>query len=161
MTNFGQSNIDRFGSRCVSWSQKVGPKGGCPESGGPKFVFFFHVPPLFSLFSSLSGGLFVEFWWCSKRRALKCSRSGCLVKPSTRTVLVLVPTRGCPVLYHDLDLGSVGLVGNSLHVDQLHSLVFEQLPLLVVEQLLNFQYNNFWNRTSWECFVKKIAFDQV
>ena len=127
-------------------------------------MFFFHVPPLFSLFSSLSGGLLVEFWWCSKRRALKCSRSGCRVKPPTRTVLVLVPTpgcpvlsvltTGCPVLYHDLDLGSVGWLGTFCMSNQLLFLVFEQLPLLVVEQLLILQSNNFWNRISWECFVK-------
>ena len=60
------------------------PKGGGPKGGGPKFrAFFFPVPPQNSFFSSLSGGLLVEFWWCLKRRGPVCTfgLSGCRVKP--------------------------------------------------------------------------------
>ena len=46
-----------------------GPKGGGPKGGGPKISRFFSpLPPQNSFFSSLSGGLLVEFWWCLKRR---------------------------------------------------------------------------------------------
>ena len=39
----------------------VSPEGW----GGPKFrVFFFPLPPPFSIFFCLSGCLLVEFWWC-------------------------------------------------------------------------------------------------
>ena len=61
-------------------------------SHGPPFpwtaqnfaLFFFPLPPQNSFFSSLSGCLLVEFWWCLKARTLKCARlefSGCRVKP--------------------------------------------------------------------------------
>ena len=63
---------------CWSGEPKGGsPKGGCktrksgaPEGWGAKFsLFFFPLPLPFSLFfSSLSGGLLVEFWWCLKCR---------------------------------------------------------------------------------------------
>ena len=36
--------------------------------GGPNFALFSPVPPQNSFFSSLSGSLCVEFWWCLKRR---------------------------------------------------------------------------------------------
>ena len=37
--------------------------------GAHNFALFFSpVPPQNSFFSSLSGGLLVEFWWCLKRR---------------------------------------------------------------------------------------------
>ena len=51
-------------------SKGGGPEGGGPEGegrrvGGPKFRAFFPSPALiFILFLSLSGSLFVEFWWC-------------------------------------------------------------------------------------------------
>ena len=65
---------------------KVGPKGvGARRGGRPKISrFFFSLPPETSLFLLSLGGLLVEFWWCLKRRALKCVRlefSGCRVKP--------------------------------------------------------------------------------
>ena len=45
------------------------PKGGAPKGGEPKISrFFFPLPPQNSFFSSLSGCLLVEFWWCLKRR---------------------------------------------------------------------------------------------
>ncbi len=45
--------------------RRVGPR----RVGGPKISrFFFTLPPQNSFFSSLSGGPFVEFWWCLKRR---------------------------------------------------------------------------------------------
>ena len=40
-----------------------GPKGGGPKCGGRNFALF-PVRPQNSFFSSLSGGLLVEFWWC-------------------------------------------------------------------------------------------------
>ena len=55
--------------------RRVGPHSvgvrrvGARRVGGPKFrSFFFRLPPPFSLFLSLSGGLLVEFWWRLKRR---------------------------------------------------------------------------------------------
>ena len=48
------------------------------------FALFFPSPAAELFFSSLSGGLLVEFWWCFEGRALKCARlefSGCCVKP--------------------------------------------------------------------------------
>ena len=45
-----------------------GPEGvGGLKGGGPKISLFFPCPQN-SFFSSLSGGLLVEFWWCLKRR---------------------------------------------------------------------------------------------
>ena len=42
-----------------------GPQGGGPNGGEPKNDFaFFPSPAQNSFFSSLSGGLLVEFWWC-------------------------------------------------------------------------------------------------
>ena len=41
------------------------PSVGPPSAGPPKSsLFFFPLPPQNSFFSSLSGGLLVEFWWC-------------------------------------------------------------------------------------------------
>ena len=52
-----------------------------PSPGPPKIsLFFFPLPPQNSFFSSLSGCLLVEFWWCFlKTGALKCARLGSLV----------------------------------------------------------------------------------
>ena len=45
------------------------------SAGPPNFSLFFALPPPFSLFSSLSGCLLVEFWWCLRSdRTLKCAR---------------------------------------------------------------------------------------
>ena len=61
-----------------------GPKGGGPEGwgarrvGGLKFRAFFPLPPQNSFFSSLSGGLLVEFWWCLKRRGAQMCTFGVL-----------------------------------------------------------------------------------
>ena len=41
------------------------------------------------------------------------------------------------LLYHDVDLELVGLIGKTWFVEQLLLLVVEQFPLLVVEQLSN------------------------
>ena len=43
-----------------------GRVGGAPKGGGAKLRGFFPSPDTspFSLFLSLSGCLFVEFWWC-------------------------------------------------------------------------------------------------
>ena len=46
------------------------PKGWGPERVGPRrvggqnFALFLPFPATVSLFLCLSGGLFVEFWWC-------------------------------------------------------------------------------------------------
>ena len=69
------------------WGPKGGgPKGGGPKGGGPKggvpkiSLFFFPLPPQNSFFSSLSGCLLVECWWCFvKTGSLKCARLGSLV----------------------------------------------------------------------------------
>ena len=61
--------------------EKVGPRRvvGARRVGGPKFrAFFFPVPPQNSFFSSLSGGLLVEFWWCLKRRGAQMCTFGVL-----------------------------------------------------------------------------------
>ena len=61
-----------------------GPKGGGPKGGGPKgggaqnFALFFPLLPQNSFFSSLSGGLLVEFWWCLKRRGAQMCTFGVL-----------------------------------------------------------------------------------
>ena len=56
-----------------------GPKGGGPKGGGPKISrFIFPVPPQNSFFSSLSGSLLVEFWWCLKRRDAQMCTFGVL-----------------------------------------------------------------------------------
>ena len=65
-------------------------KGGAPKGGGPKISRFFFPPPATIVFLlSLSWGPCVEFWWCLKRRALKCARlefSGCRVRaPAARS----------------------------------------------------------------------------
>ena len=55
------------------------PKGGGPKGGGPKISRFFSpVPPQNSFFSSLSGGLLVEFWWCLKHRGAQMCTFGVL-----------------------------------------------------------------------------------
>ena len=43
------------------------PSRDRPPPDRPNFRAFFPVPPQNSFFSSLSGGLLVEFWWCSSR----------------------------------------------------------------------------------------------
>ena len=77
------------------WARRVVPEGwgpkprkiGGPKGGGPKIsrFFFFPLPPQNSFFSSLSGGLLVEFWWCFEAPgALQCARlefSGGRVQP--------------------------------------------------------------------------------
>ena len=62
------------------WPRRVEPRRvGGPKGGGPKISrFFFPVPPQNSFFSSLSGGLLVEFWWCLKRRGSEMCSFGVL-----------------------------------------------------------------------------------
>ena len=69
----GGPNPEKVGARRVgakSGGRKGGgSKGGGPKGGRPKISrFFFPLPPQNSFFSSLSGGLLVDFWWCLKRR---------------------------------------------------------------------------------------------
>ena len=59
------------------------PKGGGPKGGRPEISRFFSLSRRkISFFSSLSGGLLVEFWWCLKRRdaqmclGLSCASPG-------------------------------------------------------------------------------------
>ena len=70
-----------FGSGCVSWPRRGGPRGGRPKISR----FFFRVPLPLSLFSSLSlWGSSRGFWWCLKRRGFEMftfGLSGCRVKP--------------------------------------------------------------------------------
>ena len=91
-TDFGQTDFGQF--LCFSVSPIGAPKGGAPKGGapkggvskggarrvgGPKFrAFFFPVPPQNSFFSSLSGGLLVEFGWCLKRRGAQMCTFGVL-----------------------------------------------------------------------------------
>ena len=93
-----------WGFTCGCWFQGFGlvvfgtPKTTLPGTAlseppfrGPpfpwtaqNFTLLFPLPPSFSFFSSLSGGLLVEFWSCLKRRdPLLCTfgLSGCRVKP--------------------------------------------------------------------------------
>ena len=60
--------------------EKVGAEGWGPEGGGAQnfALFFFPLPPQNSFFSSLSGGLLVEFWWCLKRRDAQMCAFGVL-----------------------------------------------------------------------------------
>ena len=56
----------RVGARRVGarTQKKWGPEGWSPEGWWPKISrFFFTLPPQNLFFSSLSGGLLVEFWW--------------------------------------------------------------------------------------------------
>ena len=92
-SEWGASGAPKGGSpNPEKWELRRGgaPKGWVPEGveprrvGGQKFrVFFFPLPPQFSLFLPSLGGLLVEFWLCLKRRGLECARlefSGCHVK---------------------------------------------------------------------------------
>ena len=50
---------------CVVCGPDDRPFAGPPSAGPPKISrFFFLLTPPFSFFFSLSGGPFVEFWWC-------------------------------------------------------------------------------------------------
>ena len=64
----GQTQWGPEGWGREGWGPKprksVGPKGGGPKISS----FFFPLPPQNSFFSSLSGCLLVEIWWCLKRR---------------------------------------------------------------------------------------------
>ena len=46
---------------------------GAPRVGAKISRFFFPLPPQNSFFSSFSGCLLVEFWWCLKRRGAHLS----------------------------------------------------------------------------------------
>ena len=68
------------GERTFRRARRVGPR----RVGGPKFRAFFPSTTTIFFHAPLFWGLLVEFWWCLKRRGLKCSRlefSGCSVKP--------------------------------------------------------------------------------
>ena len=59
--------------------EKVGArKVGARRVGALNFALFFPLPPQNSFFSSLSGGLLVEFWWCLKRRGAQVCTFGVL-----------------------------------------------------------------------------------
>ena len=65
------------------WPRRVGgpnlEKVGGPKGGGPKISRFFSLSRRkISFFSSLSGGLLVEFWWCLKRRGAQMCTFGVL-----------------------------------------------------------------------------------
>ena len=65
-------------------SLSTGPPPPTPlRRTAQNFAPFFPSPTLFALSVSLSGGLFVEFWWCLKRRCQLCTfgLTGCRVKP--------------------------------------------------------------------------------
>ena len=71
----------RVGPRRVGspTQKKWEPEGWGPEGWeGPKFRAFFPVPLQNSFFSSLSGGLLVEFWWRLKRRGAQMCTFGVL-----------------------------------------------------------------------------------
>ena len=56
-----------------------GSKGGAPKGGDPKFRAFFSLfHRKIRSFSSLSGGLYVEFWWCLKRQGPEMCTFGVL-----------------------------------------------------------------------------------
>ena len=59
-----KSGVRRVGVRRVGAQPR---KSGAPKGGRPKISRFFLPVPQNSFFSSLSGGLLVEFWWCLKR----------------------------------------------------------------------------------------------
>ena len=85
-------NPEKVGARRVgakSGSRKGGgSKGGGPKGGGPNISrFFFPLPPQNSFFSSLSGGLLVDFWWCLKRRGTQMCTFG---EPKRAHLRVLV-----------------------------------------------------------------------
>ena len=62
--NLSKNGLAQNGLAKVGHDRPVGAR----RVGGPKFRAFFPLPPQNSFFSSLSGGLLVEFWWCLKRR---------------------------------------------------------------------------------------------
>ena len=65
----GGPNPEKVGARRVG-----GPKGGRAQNLA-LFSLFRHKN---SFFSSLSGGLLVEFWWCLKRRGREMCSFGVL-----------------------------------------------------------------------------------
>ena len=64
--------------------RRVAPRRVSPEGwGAQNFALFFNSSATIFFLLSLSWGPCVEFWWCLKRRALKCARlefSGCRVR---------------------------------------------------------------------------------
>ena len=81
----GVGTVSRYsGVSCVGVGFKVwfGPSLPLdrPSPGPPKIsrFFFFPLPLQNSLFSSLSGGLLVEFWWCMKHRGVQMCTFGVL-----------------------------------------------------------------------------------
>ena len=75
----GGPNLEKVGPRRVE-PRRVEPR----RVGGPKFRAFFPLfPPQFSFFS-LSWGLFVEFWWCLKRRGREMCTFGALAEAHPR-----------------------------------------------------------------------------
>ena len=102
-TDFGQTEFDLwlcvfvcvcvcvlcggFVCLCVAWVMFGAPRNrpsqdrpsrDRPPLDRPKFRSFFPLPPQNSFFSSLSGGLLVEFWWCLKRRVPEMCAFGVL-----------------------------------------------------------------------------------
>ena len=58
----------RVGAQRVG-AQRVGAQRvGAQRVGAQNFALFFPLPPQLFILFSLSFGLFVEFWWCLKRR---------------------------------------------------------------------------------------------
>ena len=84
--------------------KKEAPKGGGPEGWRARnFALFFPLPPQNSFSLPSLGCLLVEFWWCLKRRALKCARLeffglSCET-PAARTMLIVPPLSLSPCLF--------------------------------------------------------------
>ena len=56
------------------------PKGQPEGWEAQNVALFFPLPPQFSFCLPSLGGLLVEFWWCLRRRGLKCASLGFRVK---------------------------------------------------------------------------------
>ena len=80
--DFGQSISANFWMLNFGTTKCGALEGWGPEGWGTQnFALFFPLPPQFFILHSLSRGHFVEFWWCLKRRDLKCARLGLLDSP--------------------------------------------------------------------------------
>ena len=94
------------------------PKSIALERWGPKISrFFFPVPPQNSFFSSLSGGLLVEFWWCLKRRCAQMCTFGvlglsCEAPAAPKQVLVQCAGPRCHHLLRTLPPSQTGEYAN-------------------------------------------------
>ena len=98
----------RVGPRKV-WPRRVGPR----RVGGPKFRVFSPLPPQFAFFLVSLECLFVEFWWCLRRRGAQMyngTRDAASIWRDTRSEILkdgsMNVGTACPAFFcsHDGDI---------------------------------------------------------